>query len=45
MALKTVYIALRGDINSVELDEVRWGSVGWDFENLKVGLADSRFPN
>ena len=40
MALATVNTALRGDVNGVELDEVRWGSVGWDFENLEVGLAD-----
>ena len=45
MALTTVNVALRGDINGVELDEMRWGFVGWDFENLEVGLADDWFAN
>ena len=39
MALATINIAFRGDINGVELDEVRRGTVGWDSENLEVGLA------
>ena len=43
MALITINIAFRGDINGVELDEVRRGAVGWDFENLEVGLADRWF--
>ena len=45
MALATINIALRGDVNGVELDEVRWGSVGLDFENLEVGLADGWSAN
>ena len=43
MALATINIAFRGDINGVELDEMRRGTVGWDFENLDVGLADAWF--
>ena len=27
-------------LDGVELDEVRWGAVGWDPEDLEVGLAD-----
>lgn len=28
------------DVDGVELNEVWLGSLGWDFENLEVGLAD-----
>ena len=45
MALTTVNVTLRGDVNGIELDEMWWGSVGWDFENLEVGLADGWFAN
>lgn len=34
MAEETVNVALGGDIDCVKLDEVRWGAIGWDFENL-----------
>ena len=43
MALATINIAFRSDINGVEPDEVRRGSVGWDIENLEIGLSDGWF--